>query len=82
MKMDRRPTSTKAKREWNKRNYDRVQIMVPKGSREEIHAAAALHGMSLAEYIRHLILTDNPGRCPKLGGGGVYRQILTMIDDL
>lgn len=68
-------TSTDAKREWCKRSYDRVYIMVPKGAREEIHAAARRHGMSMASYIRHLIIADNPPEdLPQLGGGVTYEQ--------
>lgn len=65
------PTSTESKREWNKANYDRLYVMVPKGARDEIHAVAAAHGMSTAAYIRHLIIADNrPDDLPTLVGGG------------
>lgn len=78
------PTSTASKREWNKRNYDSLHIKVPKGARVEIHAAARAHGMSMAEYIRHLILADNPEECPILGGGGGQypKEIRHLIDRL
>lgn len=71
-------TSTESKREWNKRNYDKLYVCVPIGAREEIHAAAELHGMSTAAYIRHLILADNPAaELPTLRGGGEPKNGLT-----
>lgn len=63
-------TSTKVKREWNKKHYDKLYISVPAGARDEIHRAAAAHGMSTAAYIQHLVIADNPDSTPILGGGG------------
>ena len=72
-------TSTKAKREWNKRNYEKLYIALPIGARDEIHAAAERHGMSTAAYIRHLVIADNNGvYMPNLGGGGVFEKWLNM----
>lgn len=68
-------TSTRAKRRYNERHYEKLYVAVPIGARDEIHAAAAAHGLSTAAYIRHLVLADNPDRAfPVLGGGGVVQS--------
>ena len=36
-------------------HYDRIEILVPKGQRAEIAAAAAMHGVSVGEYIKEAI---------------------------
>jgi len=36
-------------------HYDRIEILVPKGQRAEIAAAAAAHGVSAGEYIKEAI---------------------------
>lgn len=68
-------TSTRSKRRYNNKHYDKLYIAVPIGARDEIHAAAAAHGMSTAAYIRHLVLADNPAEsCPVLRGGGLCKR--------
>jgi len=52
-------TSTEVKDRWNAKNYDQVQLRVPKGAREQIQAVAAERGMSVAAYIKHLIVQSN-----------------------
>ena len=36
-------------------HYDRIEILVPKGQRAEIAAAAAMHGVAVGEYIKEAI---------------------------
>lgn len=61
-------TSTEVKNRWNKDNYDKVYFCVPKGGRDEIAAAAQDRGMSLAAYLRHLIIAADGEKCPSLAG--------------
>lgn len=74
--MHRTYTSPEVKNRWNAEHYDRIIISVPKGAREEIRAAAAARGQSVAAYIRSLILRDcaeNGANAPLLGGGVAER---------
>lgn len=67
-------TSSEVKDRWNRSHYDQIMIRVPIGAREEIQRVADARGMSVAAYIRHLILTDtekNPESTHFLRGGGV-----------
>ncbi len=41
--------------DYNRKNYDRVTIMVPKGEREKWKALAQQEGISLAELIRRAV---------------------------
>lgn len=41
--------------EFNKRNYDRIEIKVPKGRKEVIKAAATAAGQSVNEFIAKAI---------------------------
>lgn len=72
--MHRTTTSAEVKNRWNAAHYDRVVITVPIGARDEIQAAAKRHGMSVAAYIRMLVIHDNaenPENTRILRGGGV-----------
>lgn len=72
--MHRTKTSAEVKNRWNAEHYDRVVITVPAGARDEIKAAAAAHGLSVAAYIRMLVIHDtakNPDITHILRGGGV-----------
>ena len=42
-------------RKFMKSHYDRIEILVPKGKRAEIAAAAAAKGMATGEYIKEAI---------------------------
>lgn len=82
-------TSTAVKNRWNKKHYDTVRFHVPKGALEEVHKAAEVHGLSMAAYIRHLILADNPTTAengdimPILRTGGGYSMTLKdLIESL
>lgn len=37
--------------EYRKKNYDRIEITLPKGERERLRALAAAAGQSVSEYI-------------------------------
>lgn len=72
--MHRTTTSAEVKNRWNAAHYDRIVITVPIGARDEIKAAAAAHGLSVAAYIRMLVIHDtaeNPENTRFLRGGGV-----------
>lgn len=45
----------KYQNEYNKKNYDRIEIVVPKGKKEIIREAAKKNGQSLNEYINQAI---------------------------
>lgn len=66
-------TSPEVKNRWNEKHYDRIMITVPKGARDEIRKAAASRGLSVAAYVRTLIIrdtADTPELTPTLRGGG------------
>lgn len=50
--------STKAKRKYNNANYDRIEVSVKKGNKELLKKHAEILGVSLSEYIKHLIEKD------------------------
>ena len=41
----------RANRKWLAKNYETISIRVPKGTKDEIKAAATLAGMSMTQYI-------------------------------
>lgn len=66
-------TSPEVKDRWNRKHYDQITIRCGIGGRKLIQDAAAAHGMSMAEYLRHLVIADNPENADIsaiLGGGG------------
>lgn len=80
--MHRTTTSAEVKNRWNAAHYDRVVITVPIGARDEIKAAAAAHGLSVAAYIRMLVIRDtaeNPENTRFLRGGGVADAWETLM---
>lgn len=48
---DKTPEAAEYRREFNKANYDRIQIMAPKGTNERVDKAAKELGMSKAAFI-------------------------------
>lgn len=54
-----------------KNNYDRLELSVPKGQKEQIQEYAKEHGMSLNGYINSLIQADMGDR---LTPGGVVKN--------
>lgn len=66
---------TAAKARYNAKHYDQLKIWTPKGGRVIISQMAAAAGLSVAEYIRTLIIKDADSKGidirSALGGGGV-----------
>ena len=82
--MHRTTTSAEVKNRWNAAHYDRIVITVPAGARDEIKAAAAAHGLSVAAYIRMLVIHDtakNPDSTRILRGGGVAESWESRMRD-
>lgn len=77
---------TEAKQRYNETHYDQVKIHVVQGGRAIIQQLAAASGMSMAEYIRHCIISDAQRRgidvTAALGGGGAPSTITALIDQL
>lgn len=42
----------RANKKWLAANYEQIAFRAPKGTKEEIKAAAAAHGMSMAAFIQ------------------------------
>ena len=53
-------TSAAAKNRYNAKAYDRITLLVPKGSKEQIAEAARAKGQSVNSYITSLIRADRP----------------------
>lgn len=53
-------TSAKVRNEWNKRNYDRIGITVPKGMKEEVSAYVRKRGIPFNQLI-NILLRDEIG---------------------
>lgn len=49
---------SETKDRWNSTHYDMVSFRCGKGGRDMIRRIATMQGMSLAEYLRHLIVAD------------------------
>ena len=64
-----------ANKKWNdanmKERYDRIQLVVPKGKKEQIQAAAVASGESLNAFVNRLIDTEleRMERDGMVGGG-------------
>ena len=65
-------TSAASHNKYNAKAYDRVNLVVPKGQKEQIQEYAKEHGMSLNAYINNLIKIDMGNR---LTPGGVVKNI-------
>lgn len=63
----------KANEKWNKdhlkERYDRIQIVVAKGQKEVIQAAAAACGESVSEYIKNAVAQRMEREQQQPGGG-------------
>lgn len=59
-------TSAAAKNKWNRANYDRIELIVPKGKKEEIKTHAAAWGESVNGFVNRAIdeavERDNEGK--------------------
>lgn len=64
-------TSAASRNKYNAKAYDRVNLVVPKGQKEQIQEYAQEHGMSLNGYINSLIKADMGDR---LTPGGVVKN--------
>lgn len=53
-------TSAAVKNKWNAENYDRINLTVPKGKKEEYKATAEANGESLNGYINRLLEENQP----------------------
>ena len=62
-------TSSAVKNKWMQENYDRVNIMVKKGEKDILKAAAAARGDSVSRYVIDMI------------NRGEGRALLTVLDD-
>ena len=56
--------STRAKNKYNRKAYDRINIMVPRGDRAVIQAVARMNGMSVNEYICRLVYRSFGAKFP------------------
>ena len=65
-------TSAKAKNAYNARNYDRINLSIPKGLKEEWQASAQRVGQSLNAYILEAVEARRAGD----GNGIPEREIL------
>lgn len=67
-------SQTEAIEAYKREHYDQVKVYVGKGARAQIKALAYASGMTVSEYIRHLIIKDAKQRGIDLntciGGGG------------
>jgi hypothetical protein len=78
-------TSSQVKARYNRKNYDQITIRAGKGSLQAVHLMAELRGMSVAAYIRHLIIKDceeaaKPELSAILGGGGDLITLAQLLD--
>lgn len=74
-------TSSEVKDRWNAKHYDQILFRTGKGGKQAIQAMADHHGLSMAEYIRHLIIADAeseemPEISAILGGGGDLTEFI------
>ena len=68
-------TSCTVKDRYNRKHYEQIILRTACGGREAIQKQAQLRGLSVAAYLRHLIIIDgeklgNDGISAILGGGG------------
>lgn len=49
---------TAYKNRYSSEHYDRLNMLMPKGRKEELKKKAAAHSMSMSEYILYLVDND------------------------
>lgn len=54
-------TSFAAQNAWKARNYDRITIMVKKGEKDKLSAAASVAGVSMSRFIIDSVNAAAPG---------------------
>ena len=52
------PTSAEVKNRWNKENYDRITVMLPKGDKEKLKQYADSHGIKSVNALIIAALED------------------------
>lgn len=83
--MSRRPfTSCEVKDRWNREHYDKITFRTGNGGAAAIKAMAEYHGMSMSEYLRHLVIADaqqseKPEISAILGGGGDVNKFIADL---
>lgn len=86
--MRRTTTSCEVKDRWNREHYDQILFRTGIGGKAAIQAMADYHGLSMSEYLRHLVIADarqseKPEISAILGGGGDLTSFLgNLIGDL
>lgn len=84
-------TSCEVKDRWNRIHYDQVMFRVGTGGKDIIRSLAEAQGLSVAAYLKHLVIRDAQERgngdiSAIIGGGGKligydgYKQLLTMVN--
>lgn len=67
-------TSSQVKARYNRKAYDQISFRAGKGSLQAVHDMAELRGLSVAAYIKHLIIADaesaGKGDISRILGGG------------
>lgn len=77
-------TSSEVKARYNRKHYDCVAFRMRKGGRDVVAALADSMGLSMSEYIRHLIIADAKNRqnadiSAEIGGGGSIIDLVQTI---
>ena len=72
-----RSTAIKYNNEYNKQAYDRINLTVPKGKKENIQTAAQANGESVNAFINRLIDTE----LERIEQGGGISHISRRTDD-
>jgi hypothetical protein len=77
---------TEAKQRYNEKHYEQIKIYCVKGARTVVQQLAQASGMSMAEYIRHCIISDAQRRGidvrAEIGGGGSPSTIKAIADQM
>ena len=76
----------RAKTRYNAKHYDQVKIYVPAGGRAALQALAESQGLSMAEYVRHVIIADATRHgyedaAAAMGGGGAAARLISLLRD-
>ena len=56
--------SAKSKNQWNSQNYDRINLMLPKGMKERVRVLAEARGESVNGFIKRAIEAQLALDCP------------------
>lgn len=78
-------TSTEAKNRWIRKNYDRINLALPAGSREYLRALASDAELSVNKYIQQLIYQDAVRRSASSAGAADAADFFSdcfMSDDV